>query len=127
MGIIFSILCFFLLDTIWIKAVMLPLYQSALSSILLSDIKMLPAVLAYILLIFSLWYLVINPHRMSDNLTILKHGAIVGICLYGTYALTCWTLFEGFHAKLVFLDILWGGFLYASTALATVKFLQWNS
>ena len=55
----------------------------------------------------------------------LKEGAIVGSCLYATYALTCWSVFKGFHAKIVIADVLWGGFIYATTSLSTIMLMRY--
>ena len=130
LALLFSVLCFSFLDYFWIKIVMLPLYQEALADILLVDvggqltIRAFPALWAYIILISALWHFVIYPHQHDGSVTLLQQGFLLGFFLYGTYALTCWTLFKGFKASLVIADMLWGGTICALTALLTCKFIQ---
>lgn len=133
LAVLFSIVCFSILDYFWIKGVMLPLYQEGLSEILLIDIngqliiRTFPALWAYALLISALWYFVIHPHQNDGTFVIVKQGFVLGLFLYGTYALTCWTLFKGFTATLVISDILWGGTIYALTSVLTCKFIHFLS
>lgn len=128
---VFSIILFSCLDIFWIQTFVLPQYQASLSEILLFDsngqltTRIAPALMAYSALIFSLWYLVIIPYKEQSSFVILKEGAIVGSCLYATYALTCWSVFKGFHAKIVIADILWGGFIYATTSLSTIMLMRY--
>ena len=130
MGFLFSVLCFSMLDFLWIKVVMLPIYQSSLKDILLTDlngaltIRTFPAFWAYAILLAALWHFVINPHQYDSARVILKQGFLLGFFLYGTYALTCWTLFKGFNAYLVIADMLWGGTIFATTSLLTCKVLN---
>ena len=127
---VFSIFIFSLLDLIWIKLVMLPLYENSLIEILLVDstnqltVRPVPSLLAYGLLVFSLWYFVIRPYHNTGSLNLLLQAAIFGFCYYGCYALTCWSLFKGFHATLAIFDMCWGGCLYALSSWATVFFAK---
>ena len=122
-----SIVVFSALDLIWIKFVMLSLYQQNLQEILLMNqaqeltIRYLPALMAYFLLIFSLWSLILIPFSHLELEQLLKKAAVTGACLYGTYSLTCWSLFKGFTATLAFADMIWGACLYTLTTLITIK------
>lgn len=127
LAVCFSIVVFSVLDLLWIKFVMLSLYQNYLQEILLTNelqeltVRYLPAFLAYFLLIFSLWVLILTPYGHLPMKSLLKKAALTGACLYGTYSLTCWSLFKGFTGLLAFADLFWGAMLYTLTTLITVK------
>jgi uncharacterized membrane protein len=124
----FLTIAFFLsLDMLWIKLVMKPLYLESLYMILMTNgqgtilINMMAVIGCYIVMLLALFSFVIMPLKNSSLIRFMERGSLLGFCLYGTYALTCFALFNGFTAKLVLYDILWGSFLFGSTAVVAGK------
>ena len=83
------------------------------------NINYFGAILCYILLIFSLYYFIIK-----DNKSILD-AFLLGIVIYGVFETTNYTIFEKWEPKVVFMDTLWGGILFASTTYITRKIMKY--
>ena len=111
-----TLVSFIVLDTLWIRLVAVSWYQKAVPHMLLMKdgnvtANIFPAILFYVVVIFSLVWLVVWPEEKVSRA--LMNGAVAGLMSYGTYALTCWALFRGFTWQLATADILWGVVLCA--------------
>lgn len=67
----------------------------------------LAAVLAYVVLLGSLWLLVLDPSR-GDPVAGAWRGATFGVAVYGVYNLTNMGTLAGYSWKLVVMDTTWG-------------------
>jgi uncharacterized membrane protein len=76
-----------------------------------SDIKlkMLGALLTYILMGFSLYYFIVIKN--SSNMD----AFLLGMFIYGVFELTNYSIFLKWPLKAVVLELLWGGLLYFIT------------
>lgn len=98
-----------LADAIVIPFVMRPLFQSALSDTMLSELRLLPAALFYIIHIFGITWFAGRPARLgAPNASTFLNGAILGFVAYSCYEMTSWTIMRDWHVGLVVVDIGWG-------------------
>lgn len=76
-----------------------------------SDMKvnLISTVLAYIVLIFQVYYFVI---RMKLS---LFDSFLLGFSTYAIFDLTNYSIFKNYDAKVALIDMVWGGTLYALT------------
>ena len=81
-------------------------------------IKLLPTILCYIILVFSLYYFII-----------LKKGSytdafLLGFVIYGIYETTNMAIFKNWNYKIGLIDMTWGGFLYLITTYLYVNIIK---
>lgn len=73
------------------------------------QLKVVPAIICYILLVFGLEYFILRGHRS------ILDAFLFGIVIYGVYETTNMSLFKKWQWKMVAMDTLWGGILMALT------------
>ena len=107
-----------ILDLIWIKLVMGPLYQKMIPNIqgtqMIVNEKF--ALYSYLTLIFSINYFILPNVKKNKN---LSYAFIFGLVLYGVYDFTGAAVFTNWDKLTMILDILWGGILFFLTAFLT--------
>lgn len=72
-------------------------------------IRYLGVILAYIFLVFSLYWFIIKEDKGPLN------AFLLGISIYGTYEYTNYSLLKDWDFGITLLDTIWGGILFAST------------
>lgn len=82
------------------------------------NFRLIPAILCYVFLIFSLQYFVISK---KGNLI---DAFILGICIYAVFELTNYATIDKWPLRLVLIDSLWGGILFSLTAFIYLRFLK---
>ena len=99
-----------MLDTGWLNLIKGP-FLNMISKIQKQkiNIKFLPLVLCYIILISAHYYFII--HRKAC----LLDSFMLGFFIYATYELTNYTVFNSWNPYIAFADTLWGGFLFLLT------------
>lgn len=110
------ITAFLILDAAWIGLVALDLYREQISSIMLDSPRMGFAALFYVAYAGAVVLLAIK-HSQSKS-AVLLNGSILGFIAYGTYTVTNYSMLSAWTLTLVVTDILWGGFVTATCALA---------
>ena len=80
------------------------------------DLKILPTILCYMLLVFGLNYFIISKKQS------LYAAFLLGIVIYGVYDTTTYALITKWSPQLALIDTLWGGILMCTTAYITYKF-----
>ena len=70
------------------------------------QVRPIPAVACYILMGLGLWYLIIRRSRS------LEEAFVLGLTVYGTYALTNYATIKNWSPVLLVTDTLWGGTLF---------------
>ena len=113
-----ALIFFCIIDFSWINYVAMPLYKQELSGLM--ELKVIPAVLFYVIFLLGLIFFVINPNQGSSLLNIFMIGAFYGLVTYGTYDLTVYATLNIFSLKIVITDILWGMVLSGLVATLTV-------
>jgi len=73
------------------------------------QVKMWPALLCYVFLIFGLNYFILRTHRP------ILDAFLFGVVVYGVYDTTNLAIFKKWDWKLALMDGLWGGVLFALT------------
>ena len=93
-------------------------YNNQIRSVQGSDVKMkiVPAILVYILLVFGLNYFILSEKRP------IRDAFLLGLVIYGVFDLTNMAIFDKWNIKSVILDTLWGGVLFALTTFITYRF-----
>jgi len=98
-------------------------YKKVIFNVQKSEISFnfIGAIICYILLIFSLYYFI-----LKDKKSILD-AFLLGIVIYGVLETTNYTMFKKWEPKIVIVDTLWGGILFASTTYITRKIIKYFS
>ena len=93
-------------------------YNNQIRSVQGSDVKMkiVPAILVYILLVFGLNYFILSEKRP------ILDAFLLGLVIYGVFDLTNMAIFDKWNIKSVILDTLLGGVLFALTTFITYRF-----
>jgi uncharacterized membrane protein len=79
------------------------------------QINFTAAALCYALIVFSLYYFIILPHRP------IQDAILLGFVIYGIYETTTMALLKNWSWKTVIMDTLWGASLYGLTTAVVYK------
>ena len=109
---------FLFIDIIWLSQSFSYIYQPNIGELLRENIIIFPAILFYIIYPLGATILVALPYLEKVLLkTIFINGFVLGVIAYGTYNLTNMATLEGWSAKVVIIDMIWGGFLTGVSVL----------
>ena len=109
---IFVSIIFLIVDVVWLSITVKSLYRPALGSLLKDKPVMWAAVLFYIIYMIGLALIILKPALANDSiLQALWTGVVFGVVAYGTYNLTNMATVKNWSASIVWIDMLWGGFL----------------
>lgn len=110
----FAAAIFLIIDVIWLSFAVKSFYRPNLGDLLLDKPVMWAAVLFYLVYVFGLGVVIIEPQlTANDSLKFLFKAFIFGLVAYGTYNLTNMATIKGWSPSVVFVDMFWGGFLTA--------------
>jgi uncharacterized membrane protein len=115
----FTLLGLIIIDGIWLRLIMMPLYHQHLRHLLADSVTVWPIVVFYLFYPAGICFFVVNPaiDRGSAMLTIFGSGFFLGLLAYCAYDLTNLATLRAWPTAIAALDILWGGIV---TALAAV-------
>ncbi len=117
---------FTLLDVIWLTSVGAALYRQTLGSILLSDVKMAPAAIFYLLYPAGLVIFAVAPALKSGNVSLaLMFGALFGLFTYATYDLTNYATLRNWTAQITIIDIMYGAVMGGLASAAGYYATNW--
>lgn len=111
------------LTMITLDSIYLQIVQTAYSNQLMQvqgsplSIKLIPAILCYVLLVFGLNYFIISKKRS------LVDAFLLGLVIYGVYDTTTYALITKWSPDLALTDAIWGGILMAITTYITYHFV----
>ena len=109
---IFVSTIFLIIDVLWLSITVKSLYRPALGDLLKDKPVMWAAVLFYIIYMIGLALIILKPALANDSiLQALWTGVVLGVVAYGTYNLTNMATVKNWSASIVWIDMLWGGFL----------------
>ena len=109
---IFVSIIFLIIDVIWLSITVKSLYRPALGNLLQDKPVMWAAVLFYIIYMVGLALIILKPALANGSiLQALWTGVVFGVVAYGTYNLTNMATVKNWSASIVWIDMLWGGFL----------------
>ena len=73
------------------------------------EVKKIGYVLTYMFLIAALYYFIVKENKSELD------AFILGICIYGVYEFTNYSLLTNWTMKTSLIDTVWGGILFALT------------
>ena len=105
---------FLIIDVIWLSFATKSFYRPLLGDLLSEKPVLWAAGLFYILYMFGMAVIVIQPCIEPTAITrSLYTGFIFGLVAYGTYNLTNMAVIKNWSSTVVFVDMFWGGTLTA--------------
>ena len=110
-------LIFLIIDVIWLSFATKSFYRPLIGNLLSDKPVMWAAALFYILYVFGMALVVIQP--CIDSASLFKTvytGFVFGLVAYGTYNLTNMAVIKGWSPTVTFVDMFWGGSLTAISA-----------
>ena len=109
---IFVSIIFLIIDVLWLSITVKSLYRPALGGLLKDKPVMWAAVLFYIIYMIGVALIILKPALANDSISqALWTGVVFGVVAYGTYNLTNMATVKNWSASIVWIDMLWGGFL----------------
>lgn len=112
-------LVFCLMDFIWLTLVAKNFYQSQMGELMAVEVKIVPAIIFYVVYLAGLVLFAISPALREQNwLMALGLGLALGVIAYGSYDLTNMATLKGWSLSLTLVDMAWGAFISAVSALA---------
>jgi len=110
-------LIFLIIDVIWLSFATKSFYRPLIGNLLADQPVMWAAALFYILYVFGMALVVIQPCIDATSLfKTVYTGFIFGLVAYGTYNLTNMAVLKGWSPTVTFVDMFWGGSLTAISA-----------
>ena len=108
---------FLIVDVIWLSFATKSFYRPLIGNLLADKPVMWAAALFYILYVFGMSLIVIQPCIDSDSIfKTIYTGFVFGLVAYGTYNLTNMAVLNGWSPTVTFVDMFWGGTLTAFSA-----------
>ena len=118
---VLALVPFIVLDALWLGVVAPRFYKKQIGFIMAENPNWTAAVLFYLLFIAGI--VVFVTYRETSLQQAALRGALFGLVCYATYDLTNLATLEGWPIIVTVVDLCWGTFLCATTAVACV-FLQ---
>ncbi len=116
-----ALLTLLALDLLWIGVWMPQQYQDWIGGLLLTEPRLLPAVLFYLLYALGLLVFAVQPGLAANSLRrTLVHAALLGAVAYGTYDLSNYATLRGWPLTLTCIDMLWGVCLSCCSAASAL-------
>ena len=107
------------LDLLWLRLVMGPLFKTELGELMRPEPALVPAALFYLLYVAGIVVFAVMPGVAASSLLRAGvFGAFLGLLAYGTYDLTNLATLKIWPVKVAILDMAWGSFVTAASAVA---------
>lgn len=125
-------LVFLALDALWLGWLARGFYQAQLGPMLLAQPRLGAALLFYLIYLFGLAYFCVLPGcrvggAVEGMKQAAKRGVLFGVVAYATYDLTNLATLIGWTDRVVWVDVIWGGFESAlACALAAAACAWWG-
>ena len=111
---IVALLVFGAIDAVWLTVMGAILYKPTLGDILLTTLRIPPAIAFYAIFPAGIVYFAVLPALKADSLsTALVNGLLLGALAYATYDLTNFATLRNWTLQITVLDIFWGAFASA--------------
>jgi uncharacterized membrane protein len=109
-----SLTAFLALDAVWLGLAGPSLYGGVLGGLMLDGFRIVPAALFYPLQITGIAVFVLPRARLA---AVAAHGALFGLCTYGTYDLTNEAVLRVWTWQLTAIDMTWGTCVTAAASV----------
>jgi uncharacterized membrane protein len=116
-----------IVDSVWLTT-MITVYRQNIGEVLLPDgIRIVPAILFYLLYIFGIVWFAVTPALANGGSlqTAAVNGALLGLVCYGTYDLTNQATLKVWPSFITVMDMSWGAILTATAAIAGTLAARW--
>ncbi|WP_337266435.1 DUF2177 family protein [Oryzifoliimicrobium ureilyticus] len=114
-----SLLCFLMLDGIWLGLVARKFYKNQLGDKMLPSPRIPIAALFYLLFTAAVVILAVMPAVTAHSPAIaLTYGAVLGLAAFGTYDMTNLSTLKDWPLKMSIVDLAWGTFVTAASSYA---------
>jgi uncharacterized membrane protein len=111
---LFAALIFLIIDVIWLSFAVKSFYRPNIGHLLLEKPVIWAAALFYLVYVFGLSVVIIEPSANFDNtIKFIFKAFMFGFVAYGTYNLTNMATIKGWSPSVVIVDMMWGGILTA--------------
>ena len=118
---VFAALIFLIIDVIWLFFAVKSFYRPNIGDLLLDKPVMWAAAMFYIIYIFGLGVVIIEPSlNFEDTFKFLFKAFMFGLVSYGTYNLTNMATIKGWSSSVVFVDMFWGGILTGTSSALSI-------
>ena len=125
LSVLIASLIFLVIDIIWLSFATKSFYRPLLGDLISDKPVLWAAALFYILYMFGMAVIVIQPCLEPSELSKpLYMGFVFGLVAYGTYNLTNMAVIKNWSATVVFVDMFWGGFLTAISSTLGLFFAK---
>lgn len=111
------------LDFLFLGVVAKEFFTSQVGN-MLGEIKLLPAVLFYLVYVVGVLVFVSGPQAATWQSTLL-YGALFGLFCYATFDLTALALLRNWSWPVAFLDVGWGAVVTAVSSTAGLLVADW--
>jgi len=106
---LWALLCFLVLDAVWLSVMGPRLYQPALGALMAPQVDWTAAALFYALYLVGLVVLAIAPAlEAGEPAVALRRGALLGLVAYATYDLTNQATLRDWPWVVTAADLAWG-------------------
>lgn len=121
-----TLLCLIVLDIAWLMLVAVEQFQRQLGPMLQPRPSLAPAIALYLILAGGIVLLVVLPALQAGSWSqAMIYGAVLGLCAYATFDLTCLAILKGYTLALALTDMAWGTVLCGLAALAGYAAASW--
>lgn len=117
---------FIAIDFVWLSSTANVLYKPVLKDILLTDFRLVPAIVFYLLFPLGLVIFGVTAGIRGGNWSdALLYGALFGFFAYATYDLTNQATLRNWETKLTVIDMIWGSFISGTASTAGYLISGW--
>lgn len=111
-----------ILDGLWLGVISKSWYSALIGDLMLEHPHVVPGILFYIIYAAAAMVFIINPavRDQWNAMTIVAHGALLGLVIYGAYDLTNLSILKGWSLPITVIDIAWGVVFTTLVSLITV-------
>ena len=118
---VLAALIFLIIDIIWLSFAVKSFYRPNIGHLLLDKPVMWAAAMFYIIYVFGIGVVIIEPSINLDNtISLLFKAFVFGLVAYGTYNFTNMATVKGWSPSVVFVDTIWGGLLTAFSSYSGI-------
>jgi uncharacterized membrane protein len=105
-------------DLVWLLGLAKNLYRDEMGELMASEPKLLAGLAFYLLYALGACIFVVIPALAKHSwIDALVYGALFGLFCYMTYDLTNLAVIRNFPTRIALIDITWGSFVTACTAV----------
>lgn len=125
-GYIAVLISFGAIDACWLRLMGPVLYRPTLGDILLTDVRLGPALIFYLVYPIGLLCFAVVPASKSNSvITVIQSAMLFGALAYATYDLTNLATLRNWTVRLTVLDISYGAIASAFAATASLLAVRW--